>query len=154
MQNNKIYKQEGPEGPRSLTWEIGQRCSHLQRTTNVHTKYQGSSRFNNFGRGTGIIPAEFGKISIRGSREEVVWRSFPYISQCKIVTPRRGKYWPQGHTLNNFGRGLLDNDIYQIWKLWALLFQTRFLKVAFLKPIFFNPVTYLCNQSEPFEQFW
>jgi len=35
----------------------------------------------------GIIPAEFGQILIKGSREAVVW-SFPYIIQCKIVTPR------------------------------------------------------------------
>jgi len=34
----------------------------------------------------GIIPAVFGQIPISGSREEVVW-SFPYIIQCKIVTP-------------------------------------------------------------------
>ena len=27
---------------------------------------------------------------------------------------------PQGHNLNNFGRGPLDDSIYQIWKLWAL----------------------------------
>ena len=34
----------------------------------------------------GIIPAEFGQIPISGSKGEVVW-SFPYIIQCKIVTP-------------------------------------------------------------------
>jgi len=34
----------------------------------------------------GTIPVEFGKIPISGSREEVVC-SFPYIIQCKIVTP-------------------------------------------------------------------
>ena len=27
---------------------------------------------------------------------------------------------PQGHNLNNFGRGPLDDAKYQIWKLWAL----------------------------------
>jgi len=30
------------------------------------------NHFNNFGRGPGIIPVEFGQISISGSREEVV----------------------------------------------------------------------------------
>jgi len=35
----------------------------------------------------GTIPAEFGQIFINSSREEVVW-SFPYIIQCKIVTPQ------------------------------------------------------------------
>jgi len=40
------------------------------------------NNFNNFGRGPGIIPVEFGQISISGSREEVVWgSSFPYIIQ-------------------------------------------------------------------------
>jgi len=34
----------------------------------------------------GTIPVEFGQIPISGSREEVVC-SFPYIIQCKIVTP-------------------------------------------------------------------
>jgi len=52
-------------------------------------------------------------------REEVVF-SFPFIIQCKIVTPGRGQFCPQGHNLNNFGRGPLDDAIYQIWKLWAL----------------------------------
>jgi len=32
------------------------------------------------------IPAEFGQITISGSRENVVC-TFPYIIQCKIVTP-------------------------------------------------------------------
>jgi len=63
----------------------------------------------------GIIPVKFGQISISGSREDVVW-SFPYIIQCKIVTPGAGSE----QNLNNFGRGPLDDAIYQIWKLWAL----------------------------------
>jgi len=67
----------------------------------------------------GIIPVEFGQIPIRSLREEVVWR-FPYIIQCKIVTPGQGQFWPQGNNLNNFGRGPLDGAIYQIWKLRAL----------------------------------
>ena len=33
----------------------------------------------------GIIPVEFGQITISGSREDVVW-TFPYTIQCKIVT--------------------------------------------------------------------
>jgi len=67
----------------------------------------------------GIIPVKFGQIPINGSREYVVW-SFPYIIQCKIVTPGRGQFWPQVNILNNFSRGILDDAIYQIWKLWAL----------------------------------
>jgi len=37
----------------------------------------------------GIIPVKFGQIPISGSREEVVW-TFPYIIQCKTVTPGAG----------------------------------------------------------------
>jgi len=67
----------------------------------------------------GTIPVEFGKIPINGSRDKVVC-SFPYVIQCKIVTPGRDQFWPQGHNLNNFGRGPLGDALYQIWKLWAL----------------------------------
>jgi len=38
---------------------------------------------------SGIIPREFGQIPISGLEKEVVW-SFPYIIQCKIVTPGAG----------------------------------------------------------------
>jgi len=37
----------------------------------------------------GTIPVKFDQIPINGSREYVVW-TFPYISQCKIVTPGAG----------------------------------------------------------------
>jgi len=97
------------------------------------------------------IPVEFGKIPISGSREDVIW-TFPYKFNVKLWPPGRGKFWPQGHNLNNFSRGPLDDAIYKIWKLWALLFQTRrFVKIAIWKPIF-DPVTYLYNQLELFEQ--
>jgi len=38
------------------------------------------------GHHIGIIPVKFGQIPISGSREDVVW-TFPYVIQCKIVTP-------------------------------------------------------------------
>ena len=57
------------------------------------------------------IPVVFGQIPIGGSREDVVW-SFPYITQCKIVTHGAGSILTQGHNLNNFGRGPLDDAIY------------------------------------------
>jgi len=63
------------------------------------------------GDNPGIIPVKFSQIPISSSREDVIW-SFPYIIQSKTVTP--------GGTLDNLGRGPLDNAIYQIWKLWAL----------------------------------
>ena len=43
----------------------------------------------------GTIDVEFGKIPISGSREEVIW-TFPYIIQCKIVTPGAGSILTQG----------------------------------------------------------
>ena len=43
----------------------------------------------------GIIPVKFGQIPISGSREDVVW-SFPYIIQCKIVTPGAGSILTPG----------------------------------------------------------
>ena len=67
----------------------------------------------------GIIPVKFGQILISSLREDVVWGVL-YINQCKIVTPGQGQFWPQKQNLNNFGRGPLDDAIYQIWKLWAL----------------------------------
>jgi len=43
----------------------------------------------------GIIPVKFSQIPISGSRD-VIW-SFPYIIQCKIVTPRGGvNFDPRG----------------------------------------------------------
>ena len=37
----------------------------------------------------GTILAEFGQITISGSREDIIW-IFAYIIQCKIVTPQVG----------------------------------------------------------------
>ena len=59
----------------------------------------------------GTIPVEFDQIPISGSREDVVW-TFPYIIQCKIVTPGQDQFWPKEHNLNNFGRGPLDDVVY------------------------------------------
>jgi len=41
----------------------------------IWTFFQATNQnyFNNFGRGPGIIPVEFGQISISGSRDKVVW---------------------------------------------------------------------------------
>jgi len=65
------------------------------------------------GENAGIMPAEIGQIPISGSSKEVVW-SFSYIIQCKIVTPGPRSILTQGHNLNNFGSGPLDDVIYQI----------------------------------------
>jgi len=69
----------------------------------------------------GIIPAEFGQIPISGSREEVVW-SFPYIIHCNIVTPGAKFNINQGHNLNNFGRGPLDDADYSACLLMSCFF--------------------------------
>jgi len=43
----------------------------------------------------GIISVKFGQNPISGSREDVVW-SFPYINQCKFVTPGAGSILTPG----------------------------------------------------------
>ena len=43
----------------------------------------------------GTIPVEFGQITISGSKEDVRW-TFPYIIQCKIVTPGAGSILTPG----------------------------------------------------------
>jgi len=51
---------------------------HMQPTETIWTILVGDH--------PGTIPVEFSQITFSGSREDVVW-SFPYIIQCKIVTP-------------------------------------------------------------------
>jgi len=72
------------------------------------------------------IPVEFGQIPISGSRQDAIW-SFPYIIQCKIVPPppSRGQFWPQGHILNIFGGGPLDDAIYQNMKALSLVVSEK-----------------------------
>jgi len=43
----------------------------------------------------GTIRVQFGQISISGSREDIIL-TFPYIIQCKIVTPGAGSILTQG----------------------------------------------------------
>jgi len=43
----------------------------------------------------GTIPVEFGQMPISSSRQEVVW-TFPYLIQCKIMTPRKGSILTKG----------------------------------------------------------
>ena len=46
------------------------------------------------------------------------------------VTLGQGHFWPKGYNLNNLGRGLLGEAMYQISKAWAFWLQIRrFLKV-------------------------
>jgi len=58
------------------------------------------------------------------------------------VTPGRGQFWPQGHNFNKFGRGPLDDVIYQNMKALGLvvsdkkIFGNCILKIAFWKPTF------------------
>jgi len=63
------------------------------------------------GEHIGTIPVEFGRIPISSSREEVIC-SFPYINQCKIVTPQgRVNFDPRNIIWTN-SRGPLDDVIY------------------------------------------
>jgi len=43
----------------------------------------------------GTIPVEFSRITINGSREDVVW-TFSYIIQLKILTPGAGSILTPG----------------------------------------------------------
>jgi len=96
----------------------------------------------------GTIPVEFGQINISGSREDVVW-TFPYIIQCKLWPLGQGQFWPQGHNLNNFGRGPLDDAIYQILKpLGLVVSDKKIFENCILKTYFLTPwPTYATNQN-------
>ena len=85
----------GQYWPRAMTW------TNLveDHYTILHTKYE-SSRHN-------------------GSGEED-FQSFSYTTPFKTADPQgQSQYWTQGHDLNKFGRGTIDNITYQIWKLWV-----------------------------------
>ena len=58
----------------------------------LYTKYQGS-------RPCGFRKEDFS--------------CFPYIRLSKICDPGRAHFWPQGHILNNLGRGPLGDATYQ-----------------------------------------
>jgi len=68
-----------------------------------------------------------------------------------------GQFWPQGYYLNNFGREPLDDVIYTKYDISGpcSFGQEDFWKLH-IENLFFDPVTYLCNQSEQSEQkqFW
>ena len=63
----------------------------------LHTKYQGSR------------PCGF--------RQEDRFMFLPILVYVKHVTPRQGHFWPQGHNLNELGRGPQGDATYQISKL-------------------------------------
>ena len=63
----------------------------------LHTKYQGSR------------PCGF--------RQEDFFMFLPILVYVKHVTPGRGHFWPQGHTLNKLVRGPQGDATYQISKL-------------------------------------
>ena len=58
----------------------------------LHTKYQGSR------------PCGF--------RQEDFFMFLPILVDVKLVTPRRGDFWPQGHNLNKLVRGLQADATY------------------------------------------
>ena len=59
-----------------------------------------------------------------------------------MSAPGQGHFWPKGKNLNNLGRGLLGEAMYQTSKAWAFCFQTR----KFLK---FFPVWVYVKQVTP-----
>ena len=51
----------------------------------------------------------------------------------------RGQFWPQGHHMNNLGRGPLGDTTYKISKLCTFKFQRRrILKFSFFAPMFWT----------------
>jgi len=58
----------------------------------------------------------------------------------------QGHFLPQGHVvINNFGRGPLDDVIYQIWKIW----------VMWLKTTFWQPIFWPCDLlTQPIRTIW
>jgi len=102
---------------------------------------------------TGIIPVKFGQIPNSGSREDVVW-SFPYIIQCKIVTRGGVNFDPRGIIWTTLVEDLQMMLFTTYESSGPCCFrQEDFWKFHF-KNLFIDPVTYLCNQLEQFEQLW
>jgi len=101
----------------------------------------------------GTIPVEFGQITISGSREDVAW-TFPNIIQCKIVTPVAGLILtPRGIIWTTLVEDLLMMLYTKYESSGPCSFrQEDFLKLHF-ENLLFDPVTYICSQSELFEQF-
>ena len=66
-----------------------------------------------------------------GFREEDFFKDFPHASLCKTLGPRgRAIFGPRAFSLNNLGRGPLDEASYKKSKACALWFQRRrFLKI-------------------------
>jgi len=100
------------------------------------------------------ISVEFGQIPISVSRKEVVWR-FPYIIECKIVTPGQVHFNPRGIIWTTLVEDLYMTLLYTKYESSGpcSFRQEDFWKLHF-KNLFFDPVTYLCNQVERFEQIW
>ena len=67
---------------------------------------------------------------------------------CKNVTSGRGYFKSQGHNLNKLGRGPQGDNTYQISRLWAFLFLTRF----FFQ--FCSSITYIKHVSPGAVRFW
>ena len=68
-------------------------------------------------------------------------KNFKVFLLCSYVSnlwpPVRGPIWPQGHHMNNLGRGPLGDATYEISKLCTFYFQRRkILKFSFFVPMF------------------
>jgi len=102
----------------------------------------------------GIIPSEFGQIPIGGSKKEVV-KSFPFIIQCKIVTPMaKFNFNPRGIIWTTLVEDLSMMLYTNYESSGPCSFRQEDFGKLHFENLFFDPVTYLCNQSERFEQFW
>ena len=67
-----------------------------------------------------------------------IFKVFPCMGLCKTSDPRRGANFEPRAIINNFGRGPLDEAIYQISKTWAFWFQIRRFFQFSVKQIYFS----------------
>jgi len=102
---------------------------------------------NNFGRG----PSRNHSCKVWSKsnrfRGKVVWMKQEGPKGPRSLTWGKG----QGSQWSNL-QSTTNDAIYQIKKLFSFR-QEYFWKLHF-KNLFLDPVTYLCNKSEPFEQIW
>ena len=73
-----------------------------------------------------LVSREYVTPSLSKERVHLLPKNNNYLEPW-VWPPGRGQFWPQGHNLNNFGRGPLDDGIYQIWEielLWRIMLQS------------------------------
>jgi len=118
----------------------------MQSTWNIWTTLIGNH--------TGIIPVKFDQIPISGLSEDVVW-SFPYIIQLLNCDPRgRVNFDPRGIIWTMLVEDLLIMLYTKYESSGPCSFRQEDFWKMHIENLFSDPVTYLCNQLEWFQQLW